>query len=378
MSQTQSAALPDIRHLAQQALSQGAFPGGRNALFRVYFDPGVHEAVRKHSLENVGVEICGVLVGRWARDADGPYVHISEAIRGEAATTKFTEVTFTHETWARINEQMDSRFSHLAIVGWYHSHPSFGVFLSERDRFIHEHFFSGPGQVAYVVDPVRKTEGVFQWQMGKPELCSHYWIGDRVQTAMAAADPPEQVSPSAAPQAQAAQSASRADPIASSQWVTVAMQAALVALVFLVGYLLAGRNSDLQLRQAEQMGEARAMLFLNLKPGLREELVKTNADLRSAAATARTLAQEHLKLTEGANEVKDRWSEALQTFDRTSKRLDEIADTYGLSPAEARLFEAILERRAVPAKDEKHNSNKENQKEPKKKDSRGAESNRNH
>ena len=52
-------------------------------------------------------------------------------------------------------------FANARIVGWYHTHPDFGIFLSDYDVFIHQHFFSGPGQIALVIDPVRKLEGVF-------------------------------------------------------------------------------------------------------------------------------------------------------------------------------------------------------------------------
>ena len=49
------------------------------------------------------------------------------------------------------------------IVGWYHSHPGFGIFLSEHDRFIHRHFFGEPGQIALVIDPLAHVEGLFAW-----------------------------------------------------------------------------------------------------------------------------------------------------------------------------------------------------------------------
>src|SRR5260370_3586797 len=182
---SQTTAPPDVQQLGQQSLSETAFPGGRNQPFRVYFKPEAHEGLWKHAHEHGSVEICGVLVGKWVRDADGPFLLVSDFIRGEAATNKFAEVTFTHETWAKINHEMDTRFADLSIVGWYHSHPDFGVFLSDRDRFIQENFFSGPGQVALVVDPVRKTEGVFVWERGKPALAPHYWISDRVQASTA-------------------------------------------------------------------------------------------------------------------------------------------------------------------------------------------------
>ena len=159
----------DVRLLAREDLPHEAFPGGRNEGFRVFFTPEVHAALWKHAGEDTSVEICGVLVGSWHRDEVGPFVKIVESIRGEGAETRFAEVTFTHQTWAKINAEMDTKFTELSIVGWYHTHPDFGIFLSDRDRFIQEHFFSGPGQVAHVIDPIRKIEGVFVWRDGEAE-----------------------------------------------------------------------------------------------------------------------------------------------------------------------------------------------------------------
>ena len=170
----------DVRLLAREDLPHEAFPGGRNEGLRVFFTPEVHAALWHHAALDTTVEICGVLVGSWHRDEAGPFVKIVESIRGEGAETRFAEVTFTHQTWAKINAEMDTKFSKLSIVGWYHTHPDFGIFLSDRDRFIHEHFFSGPGQIAHVIDPIRKTEGVFIWRNGKPSPCEHFWVGDRI------------------------------------------------------------------------------------------------------------------------------------------------------------------------------------------------------
>src|SRR5262245_10529626 len=178
---------PDIRLLAREELPDAVFPGGRNEAFRVYFTPEVHAALWKHAGEDTSVEICGVLVGTWHRDEVGPFAKVVESIRGEGAETRFAEVTFTHQTWAKINAEMDTKFAHLKIVGWYHTHPDFGIFLSDRDRFIQEHFFSGPGQIAHVIDPIRKSEGVFIWRDGEPELGEHFWVGDRIVTGVPSA-----------------------------------------------------------------------------------------------------------------------------------------------------------------------------------------------
>ncbi len=69
-------------------------------------------------------------------------------------------------------------------MGWYHTHPDFGIFLSDRDRFIHEHFFSGPGQVAHVIDPIRQIRGSSSGRTAKPTLTPHFWVGDEVLTGM--------------------------------------------------------------------------------------------------------------------------------------------------------------------------------------------------
>lgn len=104
-------------------------------------------------------------------------MRVAASIRGEGMTSKSAEVTFTHETWAEINRRMDRDFADERIVGWYHSHPDFGIFLSDRDLFIHEHFFPAPGQIAVVIDPVRDEEGVFVWQEGTLGRTKTYWVG---------------------------------------------------------------------------------------------------------------------------------------------------------------------------------------------------------
>jgi proteasome lid subunit RPN8/RPN11 len=314
MSSTPARQAPDVRQLSQERLPETAFPGGRNQTFRVFLDPGVHTRVWKHSADNSGVEICGVLVGRWARDANGPFVLISECIPGEAAQNKFAEVTFTHETWAKINQQMDTRFADFAIVGWYHSHPSFGIFLSDRDRFIQEHFFSNPGQVAYVVDPVRRSEGMFSWQEGKPTLLPHYWVGPRVQVSIPAGE-----ETAAAPKPTASSAAASGN--APAWWLSYLSQCMLLVAVFLLGFLFAGKLSDLERHYIKQEATARALVFLKVQPGLREELDRVREDLQTAGKESTSLAREHLKLTAEPADAEARWKDVLRRLDDARERL---------------------------------------------------------
>jgi proteasome lid subunit RPN8/RPN11 len=130
--------------------------------------PGLSARLRasiyEHTFANEDREVGGVLVGHFD-DGDLPYVTAS--IAALEADGQRASVTFTHDAWATIHAKMDADYPGQQIVGWYHSHPGFGIFLSSFDEFIHQNFFSDRRQIAYVVDPHAGTEGVFHWKSGQ-------------------------------------------------------------------------------------------------------------------------------------------------------------------------------------------------------------------
>jgi proteasome lid subunit RPN8/RPN11 len=101
-----------------------------------------------------------VLIGEPCEDDAGRYVNVKNIIRGTAAKEGGAHVTFTQETWNRIHEAKEQRFAKLHIVGWYHSHPGFGVEFSDMDLFIQRNFFAGDMQIALVADPVGGEEAI--------------------------------------------------------------------------------------------------------------------------------------------------------------------------------------------------------------------------
>jgi proteasome lid subunit RPN8/RPN11 len=121
--------------------------------------------IRRHARGSMKEEVCGVLVG--SETANG--VRVQASIAGEGAGQGSAHVTFTHETWEHIYKIKDEKYPDEKIVGWYHSHPGFGIFLSEHDTFVHENFFSGLKQIAWVYDPHSDEEGCFGWANGKVE-----------------------------------------------------------------------------------------------------------------------------------------------------------------------------------------------------------------
>lgn len=135
---------------------------------RVVVRQSVLNEIHRHGQSRTDVEVCGVLVGNGYQDTDGAFVYVEASIRGEHAGNQLAQVTFTSETWCHIQEVMDREHAGRRIVGWYHTHPGFGIFLSPMDLFIHENFFGDPEQLALVYDPLGGDEGVFVWRAGHP------------------------------------------------------------------------------------------------------------------------------------------------------------------------------------------------------------------
>jgi proteasome lid subunit RPN8/RPN11 len=143
--------------------------GPRRPGFQVVARRSALNDIYRHGHASPGHEICGVLVGNVYRDEAGPFLYLEASVRGERAGSQGAQVTFTPETWAYVQDQMERHHAGRRMVGWYHTHPAFGIFLSGMDLFIQENFFSLPWQVAFVYDPVSGEEGMFVWREGAPE-----------------------------------------------------------------------------------------------------------------------------------------------------------------------------------------------------------------
>lgn len=125
---------------------------------RIQIDASVLADVEKHSYSNLEAEVGGMLFGKVVDDT----TKISGFIPALKATAEQISLTFTHEVWEEILREGDRTFPGDQIVGWYHTHPSFGVFLSEYDLFIQTNFFGSKGQLALVVDPIAGKMGWFE------------------------------------------------------------------------------------------------------------------------------------------------------------------------------------------------------------------------
>lgn len=335
----------DVSQLSGENLPLSAFPASNACDFRVHFDPDVHTAISSHASEDTSIEICGVVVGTWHKDDDGPFARITNFIRCDDAASKNTEVTFTHQSWSQINEEMDSKYSDKRIIGWYHSHPDFGIFLSDRDMFIQEHFFSGPGQIAYVVDPVRHLEGVFEWRNGKAELIQRYWAGDQIIPVDAAkSERPERPaltdSMSATGPTTPAQQV-RQEPESPLSLTTMLLSA---ACLFLMGlYLGEWRSNSTQQYHAEG-AIAHYGLWNVMQLGRSEQLEVVERDVSKSYDELTALSSQQAGKFEGdeRTEVRKQFQAIRKTLAGTRDHLKMMQRLYSVPPEQRDLMAKVV------------------------------------
>jgi proteasome lid subunit RPN8/RPN11 len=136
----------------------------RDGELPIFIDLDVVHDMELHAESNTSVELGGVLLGAHCEDEDGnPFVLITDSLRAEHYHSTKGSFTFTHDTWAAITRRRDEFPAELAMAGWYHTHPDWGVFLSGMDMFICDNFFNKRLDVAYVIDPCRGDRAFFQW-----------------------------------------------------------------------------------------------------------------------------------------------------------------------------------------------------------------------
>lgn len=144
----------------------------------IFLDKKPADAIERHSLRDTSVELGGILLGKECVDelTGKPFVWITEALEAKHYENTQASFTYTHDSWGEITRERDEKHPDLDIVGWYHTHPDFGIFLSSHDLFIHHNFFDQPLQVAYVVDPIRQDRGFFFWRDGRMVQTGGFWL----------------------------------------------------------------------------------------------------------------------------------------------------------------------------------------------------------
>ena len=239
-----AADLDDIETPTRSASRKSFARVGSAAVGALQVDQSVLERIRTHVGADTDHEQGGVLVGE-VRDGT---TFVTDSVIAAGAVAEVASFTFTHETWDHISAIMEADHPDGQMVGWYHSHPRFGIFLSDYDQFIHQNFFREDWQVAYVVDPVHDTDGFFGWR--KDELVRfESWETRHVERAdnpdVPVGTPPPR--PAAAPPPPAPSDQMQSPPDSSARLPWLIAGALVLTLIAGVLWLLNDDNQDMAL-----------------------------------------------------------------------------------------------------------------------------------
>lgn len=146
---------------------------------RIYISQKVYKEIHKFTKDKTTNESGGMLIGTVIEEFGETNIAINGFIEAKYSEGTPTTLKFTHETWDYVHKEMERKYQTQKIVGWIHTHPDFGIFLSEYDKFIQENFFKEDSQIAYVVDPIQGIEGFYFWINGRIERCKGFYIFDK-------------------------------------------------------------------------------------------------------------------------------------------------------------------------------------------------------
>lgn len=130
---------------------------------------------RNHADEDRSRETGGVLLGRSMSQDGRLIVVVTGIVRALRAVGRAASVEFTPEAWAEVWRKIDADPGYKdekkwTVIGWYHTHPRFGIFMSSMDLSIHRGHFAQPGHIALVIDPVHGDWGVFGWDRERKQV----------------------------------------------------------------------------------------------------------------------------------------------------------------------------------------------------------------
>ncbi len=136
---------------------------GTHAAVTIFLTQVAYARAVEHAASELENEVGGVLVGKWCLDAatGQEFIVVVAALPARFTQQGSVFLTFTQDSLVDIHAKIDLLYPGEEIVGWYHTHPRMGVFLSHYDTWLHDHFFPEPWQVALVIEPHSEIGGFF-------------------------------------------------------------------------------------------------------------------------------------------------------------------------------------------------------------------------
>jgi len=136
--------------------------------FDLYLSKLAEEKIRNHAMSRLEprMEIMGLLLGTIYRHRGREYVLARDVVTTDLDASLIS-VRFDRLGFEKLFESLDDSGFDYVIVGWYHSHPGHGCFLSQTDIDTQVSMFNRPFHSALVIDPVNMEIETFMVENGR-------------------------------------------------------------------------------------------------------------------------------------------------------------------------------------------------------------------
>jgi proteasome lid subunit RPN8/RPN11 len=154
---------PPPRHSLAHPWSIGQCRPAKGEPCALYLNSLAEEALRRHAAahRHERLEVMGLLLGEIRTHAGAEYALAKRAVTAQLDATQ-VGVRFSRDGLDALAASLAKVDFEYVVVGWYHSHPGYGCFLSKTDVATQRAMFSGAAHVALVVDPVKEEAGAFR------------------------------------------------------------------------------------------------------------------------------------------------------------------------------------------------------------------------
>ncbi len=118
-------------------------------------------------------ETMGFFVGYRCTTEDGCKLTLVKDIIAGPVMGYRASAEVTKESRGVFLKQILDKHPDCSEVGWWHSHPNFGCFLSGTDEGNHLRWYDNPFCIALVYDPIREEHAIFKWSTKRERFASY-------------------------------------------------------------------------------------------------------------------------------------------------------------------------------------------------------------
>jgi len=164
--------ITDTSPFLENAKLIGESPTG----LKIYLEDYVYTYLYKYAKFYRGEERAAALIGTFMEDSGQMCAVISGAVQIPPETKGETGELFLETHLEEIQKQMEKYFPDKELMGWMHTQPGYGIFLTTQDLLIQKKYFKEAFQTLMIIDPIEDMDAFFAWEREELRSVKGYYL----------------------------------------------------------------------------------------------------------------------------------------------------------------------------------------------------------